>query len=145
MSKASSTNGKLAPRAPQKMVHMLRLATLVALAAVAVAATASPAPAHVVPKAKWLPNAAIEFFFDRPVAISKVRAVSAPQCSAFGPSIRYKPDPSVRAFKHFRCKSLLVRKTSGTLYRRIGKATFEVHLIPGKQKFLLDQIKLTLD
>jgi hypothetical protein len=125
---------------------MIRLSTLVAvgLFAVAIAATATAAPAHNVPKAKWLPIATIEFLFDRPVAISKVRAVSAPKCTAFGPFIRYKPDPSVRAFKHFRCKSLLMKK-SGTSYRRIGRANFEVHLISAKQRFLLDRINLTLD
>ncbi len=144
MSNASSTNGRFASRAP-KAVYMLRFATLVALAAVAVAATASAASAHTVPKAKWLPVAAIEFLFDRPVAIGTGRAVSAPQCVAFGPSIRYAPDPSVRAFKHFRCKSVLVRKSSTGLYKRIGTATFELHMIATKQKFLLNEIKLRLD
>jgi hypothetical protein len=150
MSKASFTRllasgGKPAHGAlMKKVVHMLRLSTLVALVAVAIAATATAAPAHDVPKAKWLPVATIEFVFDRPVAISKVRAVSAPKCTGFGPSVRYPRDPSVRAFKHFRCKSLLMKK-SGTSYRRIGRANFEVHLISTKQKFLLDRINLTLD
>jgi hypothetical protein len=136
---------ELAPCAlTNKVVLMVRLSILVALVAVAIAATATAAPAHNVPKAKWLPTATIEFLFDRPVAISKVRAVSAPKCTGFGPSIAYKPHPSVRAFKHFHCKSLLMRKTA-TSYRRIGKAAFDLHLIATKQKFLLDPIKLTLD
>lgn len=138
MSKASST------RLLTPLTSLRRLLILVALAIVAVAGTAGPAPAHDVAKPKWVPAAVIEFLFDRPVAIGKGRAVSAPKCTAFGPSVRYKPAPAQRAFKHFRCKSLLVRK-SGTVYRRIGRATFEVHLISTKQKFLLDRINLTLD